>query len=381
MSCGTDKLQGCYFCPSSSKNTNNGDIHCLCLECSELYYMKCRRINNGKILNNIDRTILGNLPCPLPFCYENIISIKENLILKKKSEIKNLSLNKPNLERVIQPPSEEKNKTYIFKPKPSIKKKLCICAVEDNDLQFSHDYICTYNHYMHFDCIGYYLSANVANKLEKTFKEIITCPFNDGGIHYLNMEYIMSILEHLKLERLISDILKLQIEDQAMFECLNLSCQGLNFMIDKNSDIVRCPICCSCYCVKCKKFAHGNISCEGGNREELILNGFMPCPYCYELFAKDDKCNHVKCSNCKNDFCFRCSAKRSPIMEHGNHYHRSNCTDYSKYDGEDPYKEKCDCCSIIKRKTGQATKCPRPKELENGDIPNAEMEFNQMFQD
>jgi hypothetical protein len=341
--------------------------------------MKCRKVNNGILINYIDRTILGNLPCPLPFCNTNIISIKENLIQNKKSKIKNISIIKPDLIR-INKTSQEVKSTFI-QPKPSFKKLICICGVEDNNLPFSHDYICSLNHHMHLECIIGYLSANIDSKHEKTFKQIITCPFMEGGIHYLNMEYIMSILQHLNEDKLNAKILKLQMEDQEMFECLNLSCLGLNFIFDKNSDIVTCPQCCSSYCVKCMKFAHGIISCEGGNREELLANGFMPCPYCYELFAKDDKCNHVKCSKCKNDFCFRCSAKRSPIMEHGNHYHRSNCTDYSKYDGEDPFKDKCDCCSILKSKTGNATICPRPLDFENGDIPQAEIEFNQFFQD
>jgi len=281
--------------------------------------MKCRKVNNGILINYIDRTILGNLPCPLPFCNTNIISIKENLIQNKKSKIKNISIIKPDLIR-INKTSQEVKSTFI-QPKPSFKKLICICGVEDNNLPFSHDYICSLNHHMHLECIIGYLSANIDSKHEKTFKQIITCPFMEGGIHYLNMEYIMSILQHLNEDKLNAKILKLQMEDQEMFECLNLSCLGLNFIFDKNSDIVTCPQ------------------------------------------------------------CFRCSAKRSPIMEHGNHYHRSNCTDYSKYDGEDPFKDKCDCCSILKSKTGNATICPRPLDFENGDIPQAEIEFNQFFQD
>lgn len=233
---------------------------------------------------------------------------------------------------------------------------------------------------MHLECIVSCIQANVDNQLEKTFKEIFRCPFIEGGNHYLNIDYIMSILDYKQQEKLLKVLLKLQMEDQETFECLNLNCDGFNFIIDKNSLIVTCPQCCSSYCMSCKKFAHGKISCEGGNREELIAIGFMPCPYCYELFAKDDKCNHVKCSNCKQDFCFRCSAKRTPIMYHGNHYHRKTCTDYFVFNEKDDFNEKCDCCTIIKRKTGNSTTCPRPQDLEKGDIPISEREFNGLFE-
>ena len=75
---------------------------------------------------------------------------------------------------------------------------------------------------------------------------------------------------------------------------------------------------------------------------------------------EDDGCDHVICSqaDCKIDFCFSCSAIRSPIMTHGNHYHRPNCSFYSYYNGDDDrYDEKCIRCKL------KRSLCEKPKNL------------------
>ena len=56
------------------------------------------------------------------------------------------------------------------------------------------------------------------------------------------------------------------------------------------------------------------------------------CPYCGDIQGKDEGCDHVQCKTCKKDYCFMCSAKRAPILEHGNHYHRKKCKHYSPYE-------------------------------------------------
>eukprot|EP00831_Metopus_contortus_P039137 TRINITY_DN30698_c0_g1_i1.p3 TRINITY_DN30698_c0_g1~~TRINITY_DN30698_c0_g1_i1.p3 ORF type:complete len:107 (-),score=26.69 TRINITY_DN30698_c0_g1_i1:166-486(-) len=49
-----------------------------------------------------------------------------------------------------------------------------------------------------------------------------------------------------------------------------------------------------------------------------------------------------------NAFCFVCSAKRSPILEHGNHYHRPGCPDRGDpYEGPDYFCSECSELSLI----------------------------------
>ncbi len=93
----------------------------------------------------------------------------------------------------------------------------------------------------------------------------------------------------------------------------------------------------------------------------------MPCPYCLQMSAKDEGCNHVSCYFCKNDFCFACSAKRTAILAHGNHYHRPVCANYAAYRGPDsPSPAKCLECRALN------ALCPRPHDLVDGDIPDSE---------
>ena len=95
----------------------------------------------------------------------------------------------------------------------------------------------------------------------------------------------------------------------------------------------------------------------------------MACPYCLAPFIKDEACEHVTCGNtdCAKDFCFKGSCKRSPTLSHGNHYHRPDCEFYSAYDdSKEKAHPKCDECKRL------GHKCPRPKELDNGFIPQEE---------
>ena len=92
-------------------------------------------------------------------------------------------------------------------------------------------------------------------------------------------------------------------------------------------------------------------------------------------------CEHISCLTCKQDCCIRCLARRSPILVHGNNYHRPSCPYYS-YETIDKEKnifnEKCHECVIfnkIKGKNGNDRMiCPPPQILnENNDIPDIEV--------
>ena len=60
----------------------------------------------------------------------------------------------------------------------------------------------------------------------------------------------------------------------------------------------------------------------------MISDDMTFCPECYNPFMKGEGCDHVTCLKCKLDFCFSCCAFRSPILAHGNHFHRKDCRFY-----------------------------------------------------
>lgn len=120
--------------------------------------------------------------------------------------------------------------------------------------------------------------------------------------------------------------------------------------------LVRCmnPTCNFRFCKTCNEEYHqDDKTCQQdfiNKRIKDMENAFpgqqiSQCPQCKTPSLKDDKCNHVKCPDCKTEYCFVCSAIRSPILEHGNHYHRPQCTDYfEKGKDADVVKPKCTEC-------------------------------------
>ena len=130
-----------------------------------------------------------------------------------------------------------------------------------------------------------------------------------------------------------------------------------------------CPMCNYVFCTKCGEDFHPpDNSCQSAFIKKRIYDleqtfpgeSISQCPVCKSPYLKDDYCNHVKCKECKIDFCFVCAATRSPIITHGNHYHRPQCTDYSNPGiGEvDKMHEKCEECIKL------GSLCPRPVDLE-----------------
>ena len=105
------------------------------------------------------------------------------------------------------------------------------------------------------------------------------------------------------------------------------------------------------------------------NERHKMLLLARPCPYCLTLCVKidDEDCDHVKCK-CGCEFCYSCSAKRSPIIAHGNHYHRQKCNAFFAYNGFDnSYSSECSEC----KRLGKL--CSPPVNLDPyNDIPFSE---------
>lgn len=157
---------------------------------------------------------------------------------------------------------------------------------------------------------------------------------------------------------------------------------------NQQKGLFQCPFCKTNFKVR-KGEARRNIQCENcGNRccrlclqkehigrcteRAKILKEFkkagqevIPCPYCLQFSQLLDPtaCAHVTCYSCKKEFQICCGVKFPPVNFHGNQYHREGCRNYSGFDGEDKMNEKCEMCKLA------GTICPRPKPLEDGDIP------------
>lgn len=107
--------------------------------------------------------------------------------------------------------------------------------------------------------------------------------------------------------------------------------------------------------------------------EKGVLIKVLACPYCGEIISKgDDGCDRMTCFKCKNLLNYCCSSRRSPTVEHGNHYHRPSCIRYDedvkKYVDagckEDKVEKKCEECIRLGKL------CERPLDLYEGVFPH-----------
>lgn len=147
-----------------------------------------------------------------------------------------------------------------------------------------------------------------------------------------------------------------------------ISCPKCEFkFIPNNIRRVICLVsgCSYCFCQMCSEAYHEEGDCKDAYIKlriaELVAihgeEGVSQCPKCKLPVLKDEKCDHVRCPECNDDFCFSCACLRSPTMAHGNHYHRPQCRFYIKFDGEEKQESKCSECIRL----GRA--CDRPPNL------------------
>jgi hypothetical protein len=66
---------------------------------------------------------------------------------------------------------------------------------------------------------------------------------------------------------------------------------------------------------------------EEASRQE-VGRASQPCPGCKRPIQKRDGCDHMKCSQCRYEFCYKCLANYERIRWFGNSAHRSSCSHY-----------------------------------------------------
>jgi len=77
--------------------------------------------------------------------------------------------------------------------------------------------------------------------------------------------------------------------------------------------------------------------------------GWKFCPRCRCIVEKADSesCSHMTCLRCRFEFCWNCSADRSVIAAHGNHFHRPSCEFYAPFAGRDDFlPQRCVKCRL-----------------------------------
>ncbi|OMJ72389.1 hypothetical protein SteCoe_29180 [Stentor coeruleus] len=188
----------------------------------------------------------------------------------------------------------------------------------------------------------------------------------------------------------LTKLIKKEVQDKVLYLIMQKDGKFLNcasckkeFTISSQNRRQQCPSCQAVTCMRCRDFYHelDDEDCIEKFIAERVAeaeatndpDGISQCPRCRLPYTKDPKCDHVKCIgiNCGIEFCFRCACVRSPMLKHGNHYHRPSCSHYAKSNAEDKYEPECTECFRNKEL------CPRPKNLK---VPRR-VSANEILQD
>jgi hypothetical protein len=169
----------------------------------------------------------------------------------------------------------------------------------------------------------------------------IACPSHkcSGSIGLFDIPHVvfgaratipMSDAEALYTTLVINEIKRFCIQEKGGRFCTSPSCDKLllpvaSVPMGRGRNILICP-CGSISCAECPtgrdNGAHPGISCVkyAGIREEIdsgradaeyesyrfLLNNSRPCPQCGMSIDRIDGCNHMRCSQCQDYFCWQC---------------------------------------------------------------------------
>lgn len=216
----------------------------------------------------------------------------------------------------------------------------------------------------------------LSKKVYKNFRFIKLCHSENHGIDKcvcLSCEepIPLNTIKALVSEEIVAEMQQeTEKKKKGLFECP--SCKAKFTLQGKEAKRnVKCKSCGKESCRLCLKNPHKGKCIERVNTIKELqkdLGDIKPCPYCLQLSSLQNSgdCAHVTCVNCKGVFLICCGAKFTPMIAHGCHYHREGCDNFSHFSGEDVMKTDCEMCKALGKL------CPRPKPLEDGDIPEDE---------
>eukprot|EP00037_Helgoeca_nana_P038182 m.19263 g.19263 ORF g.19263 m.19263 type:complete len:245 (+) comp9907_c0_seq1:242-976(+) len=129
--------------------------------------------------------------------------------------------------------------------------------------------------------------------------------------------------------------------------CKSAACGSGQITVDgEATPIVTCYSCKARSCFVHDSPWHDGYTCadfdalEVGETEATLFYyqaNTKPCPECAQPIQKNDGCDHMTCRKplgCSHEFCWRCLADYETILREGNHYHKTTCTYYAAFDGE-----------------------------------------------
>ena len=173
-------------------------------------------------------------------------------------------------------------------------------------LECGHDVYCR-------DCLNHLVDNSLKEKDTEAARCFCGAPFTEQDIKEItnSPDKVVQFLDVLAVKRLASK--------KNIHYCTTPDCQYryLYKQIPGCFHRVECPLCRVAYCANCGVDHDAMVMC-GGVKVNLskedsfwLIEHTRLCPFCSHSVEKNGGCDQVRCSNCKNFFCFNCLEKDS----------------------------------------------------------------------
>jgi hypothetical protein len=110
----------------------------------------------------------------------------------------------------------------------------------------------------------------------------------------------------------------------------SLLCRNCNTYTTSNKTDIMCSECTQIYCRKCSHEPHPLTECGeilSKEDKEHMEDSYTACPGCKQLIDRSDACIHMRCTQCRTEFCHLCGE----IWNNFDHIFDGLCSEVAKY--------------------------------------------------
>ena len=217
--------------------------------------------------------------------------------------------------------SEMSSNNFIFEETPVNMNDKCLICDEELTQKEKIDNLIHCLHMFCNDCYYMYIKE----KINSYTIEGIKCPAKDCHVKLYDEFIERKLYSDIELlNKYISQKRKKQLMINPNIQlCPHSGCDSYAKK-DKNTKFVQCIKNKHKFCFNCLKEWHENEKCDNSIDKSFEKwkdsNKVKRCPKCGFFIEKNEGCNHIRCSNCKCEFCWFCSKECTY-----EHFERGRC--------------------------------------------------------
>ncbi|XP_037304717.2 probable E3 ubiquitin-protein ligase RNF217 [Pungitius pungitius] len=177
------------------------------------------------------------------------------------------------------------------------------------------------------ECLELYVSSQV-----RVAKSYIGCPIPECS-GYLEEGLVTSRLsdEDVAKYRYFLELSQLDSSTKPCPQCSRFtSLKGSNLNPSEHKYKIQCDTCQFVWCFKCHAPWHSGVKCRDYRKGDKLLRGWasviehgqrnaQKCPRCRIHIQRTEGCDHMTCTQCNTNFCYRCGERYRHLRFFGDH--------------------------------------------------------------